>query len=229
MSTSGPPAQWCNPLRAAAPLLATALLSLLLAAPALSGGDSATVTYRKIFKQSYPEFVEIKVSEAGSATYDIRQLDEQPNPQPFELQRPIVDKIFQLAAQLHDFDAVDLDVHRRIANLGQKTFRYEKGGEAHETAFNYTLNATANQLLDIFEGLGREQVDLDNLERAMRYDRLGVDAAMQHLEADYSNKLIPEPDRLLPALDRLAADEKYLDIARQRARSLASRIRNSRT
>ena len=229
MNTSHSPLRFIPRSCLAASVLAAIALPLFFAAPARSAGEPATVTYRKIFKTSYPEFVEIKISEVGSATYDIRQLDEQPSPQPFEINRALVDRVFQLAAQLHDFNGVNLDVHRRIANLGEKTFRYEKGGEAHEVTFNYTLDGTANQLLDIFEGLGRQQVDMDNLQRAMRYDRLGVNDALLRLEGDYNNKLIPAPERLLPTLDQLASDEKYLDMARQRARGLASRIRNSHT
>jgi hypothetical protein len=210
-------------------VLAAALAFAALAAGTVAGaGDTSTVTFRKVFKQSFPEFVEIKVGENGQASYDIRQLDEEANPQPFGVSRPIVEKIFQLAAQLHHFDGPSLDIHRKIANLGEKTFRYEKGAEVHETTFNYTLDSTASQLLDLFEGLGREQIDLNNLERAMRYDRLGVNDAVMRLETDYNNKLIPEPDRLLASLDQLAADEKYLDIARQKARTLAGRIRNPR-
>lgn len=209
-------------------ILSAAAVIFFAALLAAAAGDTATVTFRKVFKQSFPEFVEIKVSENGQATYDIRQLDEQANPQPFAVSRPLVEKIFQLAAQLHHFDGPNLDIHRKIANLGEKTFRYEKGSEVHETTFNYTLDASAGQLLDLFEGLGREQIDLTNLERAMRYDRLGVNDAVVRLETDYNNKLIPEPERLLASLDQLAADEKYLDIARQKARTLAGRIRNSR-
>ena len=209
--------------------LAAIIFSAFFAASAGASGEPATVTFRKVFKQSFPEFVEIKVTDLGSATYDIRQLDEQPSPQPFEITRALVDKVFQLTAKLHDFDSLNLDVHRRIADLGQKTFRYEKGNEVHEVVFNYTLDATANQLLDIFEGLGRMQVDLENLQRSMKYDRLGVNDALVRVESDYNNKLFPEPERLLPTLDQLSADEKYLDIARQRARSLASRIRSSHT
>jgi hypothetical protein len=229
MKTSHSPLRFILCSCLAASVLAAIALPLLAAAPARSAGEPATVTYRKVFKTSYPEFVEIKISELGSATYDIRQLDEQPSPQPFEISRALVDRVFQLAAQLHDFNGVNLDVHRRIANLGEKTFRYEKGGEVHEATFNYTLDGTANQLLDIFEGLGRQQVDMDNLQRAMRYDRLGVNDALLRLEGDYNNKLIPAPERLLPTLDQLASDEKYLDMARQRARALAGRIRNSHT
>jgi len=209
-------------------LVAALAFAALAAGKASGAGDTPTVTFRKVFKQSFPEFVEIKVGENGQASYDIRQLDEEANPQPFAVSRPIVEKIFQLAAQLHHFDGPSLDIHRKIANLGEKTFRYEKGGEVHETTFNYTLDSGASQLLDLFEGLGREQIDLNNLERAMRYDRLGVNDAVMRLETDYNNKLIPEPDRLLASLDQLAADEKYLDIARQKARNLAGRIRNPR-
>ena len=131
-----------------------------------------------------------------------------------------------MAAQLHYFQNLDLDVHRRVANLGQKTFRYEKDGTAHEVSFNYTINSAADQLLTIFEGLARQQEDLSDLERTMRYDRLGVDKALLHLEADFNNKSLPDPGRLLPALDQVAADDHFLDIARQRARALAERIRN---
>ena len=63
----------------------------LAAAPA----GSAEITYRKIFKTSYPEFVEIKINEAGAGTYDIRQLDEDANPQPFEIGAPLVERIFR--------------------------------------------------------------------------------------------------------------------------------------
>lgn len=187
---------------------------------------SPTVTFRKVFKQSYPEFIEIKVAEDGNSTYDIRQMDEQPSPTLFEVNHALVEKIFRLAHDLHDFSGVELDVHRKIANLGQKTFRYENGAEAHDVTFNYTLDNTANQLLDIFEGLGREEVDLDSLQRTMKHDRLGVNDTLIRVETDYNGKLLPQPELLLPLLDQLAADEKYVDIARDRARALAARIRN---
>jgi hypothetical protein len=200
---------------------------IVLAAPPMHGGSAgATVTYRKVFKSSFPEFVEIKVTESGAATADIRQLDEEPSPEVFAISRPILEKIFQLTAQLHNFEGLNLEVHRRIANLGDKSFRYEKNGEAHEVHFNYTLDSSASQLLDVFEGLTRQQNDLSNLERAMRYDRLGVNDILQRIEVAYNSKLYPEADRFLPAFDRLAADERFLDIARQRARTLSGRIRS---
>ncbi len=216
--------------RTVAKLVFASLLPLLFFAAASSAGvvapvDGATITFRKVFKTSYPEFVEIKVSDAGSGTFDIRGLDEEPSPQPFQMGPELSQRIFGLAGKLHNFQGVDLAVHRRIANLGEKTFRYEKGGETHEVTFNYTLDDSATRLLNIFEGFTKQEMDLSDLQRTMRYDRLGVNDVLGQIETDYNNKLLPEPQRLLAALDQVSADDKFIDMARQRARTLASRIR----
>ena len=141
---------------------------------------------------------------------------------------PCAERIFDLAAELKNFAITDLDIQKKIANLGQKTFRYENGAEAHETTFNYTLNASANQLMQIFEGLARQQEDLVLLQRQAKFDRLGVNDALMQFESDMDHRLLPEPERLLPILDQIAADSHFVEIARTRARALAERIRTSR-
>src|SRR6185503_16887058 len=150
------------------------------------------------------------------ASYDIRQLDEDSKPQMFEVGPAVRAKIAQLAGDLHNFQGADLDIHRRIADLGEKTFRYEKGAEVHETKFNYTIDRTANQLLMIFDGLSQQQQDLQNLEQKLKYDRLGVNDALRQFEADLGKRTLPEPERLLPILDRVATDTKVVEVARQR-------------
>lgn len=190
--------------------------------------SDATIIFRKIFKSSYPEFVEIKVNESGSGTYDIRQLSDDPSPQPMQVDPSVVQKIFVLAGKLHDFDGIDLEMHRRIANLGQKTFQYQLGAQTHAVNFNYTQDSNANQLLDIFESLARQQTDLADLRRAMRYDRLGVNDVLLQVQKDYDRNLLLEPQKFLASLDELAADEHFINIAREKAHDLAARIRASR-
>ena len=195
-----------------------------LAAPATSG---AKLTFRRVFKGSSPEFIEINVREDSDvAAYEIRQLDEDAGASPFQVGAALRAKMFDLAAQLKHFQGQDLDVHRRIANLGEKTFRWESGAEVHETKFNYTLNPAAAELLRIFEGLARQQEHADLIMRRMRYDRLGINDALLQFESDLNRSLLPEPKRLLPMLEQIAGDSKFVDIARQRARSLAERIRH---
>jgi hypothetical protein len=213
--------------------LATLLLAVALAAlvgPTAHGApdDEATVTYRKVFKSSYPEFTEIKIGQSGASTYDIRQLSDASSPQAVQIAAPLAARIFDLAAKLHNFDGVNLEMHHRIANLGEKTFTYQHGAETHSVTFNYTLNEPAAQLLGIFDDLARQQTDLSDLERTMRYDRLGVNDVLQQIEKDYDDKLFLQPEQFLPSLDQLAADTHFIDIARERARALAARIRSSR-
>ncbi len=98
----------------------------------------AKLTYRRVFKSSSPELIEIVLREdSDAATYEIRQLDEEPGASPFEVSAPLRAKMFDLAAQLNYFRGLDLDVHRKIANLGEKTFRWSRGTESHEVKFNY--------------------------------------------------------------------------------------------
>jgi hypothetical protein len=206
-------------------LLAASLLPA--AASAAADSPSPTVTFRKVFKSSYPEFVEIKVNQSGAGTYDIRQLDESAKPEPFQLGAVVVDKIFSLTAKLNNFQGVDLEVHKRLASLGEKTFRYDNGGETHEVTFNYTLDPAGTELTNLFENLSRQESDLSDLIRTMRYDRLGVNDVLVQIEADYNGSLLPEPERFVTSLDQLAEDTRYIDVARERARKLSDRIRAS--
>jgi hypothetical protein len=212
--------------------LGTASLAVLpIAARAQSPADTSaqtdlpTITYRRVFKGSKPEFVEVTVRQDGVAKADIRQLDDAPAPQEFALGAPIRSKIFDLAGQLHNFKGLDLDVHRKIAFLGEKTFHWQRGAENNETQFNYTLDAKATQLQNIFENIAQQQEQLAALDEAARYDRLGVNDALTSFQNDLDQHQLPEPEKFLPVLDRIADDNRLIEVARQRARSLAARIR----
>ncbi|HEX3371728.1 MAG TPA: hypothetical protein VHS08_04375, partial [Candidatus Acidoferrales bacterium] len=205
------------------------LMGAWMLIPVLCAANSAgaTITYRRVFKGSNPEFIEIKVSDQGKGTFDIRQLDEDADPQVFDVGPEVQRKIFELASDLNHFANQSLDIQKKIANLGQKTFRYESGAEVHEASFNYTMNTSAAQLMQMFEGLARQQQDLTTLERRAKFDRLGVNDALMQFESDMEHRLLPEPERLLPVLDQISGDSHFVEIARSRARALAERIRNS--
>jgi hypothetical protein len=189
--------------------------------------SSGTFTYRRVFKSSTPEFIEIKIPEGpDTATYEIRQLDEDAGASPLQISSPLRAKIFELVNQLGYFQGLDLDVHRKIANLGEKTFRWQTGSKTSEVVFNYTLNMQATQLVQICEGLARQQELMELLQRRIKYDRLGVNDALLQFENDFNRGVLPEPQVALPLLDQIAEDSRVVEIARQRARSLAERVRH---
>ncbi len=116
--------------------------------------SGATITFRKIFKSSYPEFVEIKLQQNGMGTYDIRQLDDDASPQSFELSVPVAQKIFDLAAKPIIFRRGP-GVHRRIANLGDKSISVRKWRRVSRSDIQLHARRHGNQLLNVFEGLSR--------------------------------------------------------------------------
>src|SRR4029077_19490995 len=82
----------------------------------------AKLTFQRIFKSSSPEFIEISVREdSDDATYEIRQLDDDPGAAKFQVSAALRAKMFAMAQALNHFQGQDLDVHRKIANLGEKT------------------------------------------------------------------------------------------------------------
>jgi len=205
--------------------LASAQARTAAAAASTPSSQPAKVTFRRIFQGSSPEYIELSIwDDKKTATYEIRQMDDDPGPAPFEVGEALRTKIFGLTAQLHNFQGQDLDVHRKIANLGEKTFRWEQAGVVHETKFNYTLNQAAAQLLQIFEGLARQQEHYELITRRMRYDRLGIYDALLQFESDLNRGLLPEPQRLVPLLEQISNDPKFVDVARQRARMLIGKI-----
>ncbi len=195
---------------------------------ASAAADGPVLSYRKVFRSSSPEYIEIKVRQGGVCTFDIRQLEDDPDPQPFQVNPGLVSRMFALAGELNHFRGIELDVKRRLANLGEKTFRYENAGTATETKFNYTVNPSATQLMQIFEGLSRQQEHIQMLSHRVRFDRLGVNDGLLRLEADLNRRYLPEPERLLPILNQIAADSRVVEIARQKARALAERIKNGK-
>jgi hypothetical protein len=196
-------------------------------APARStpAADLPTITFRRVFKGSSPEFVEIVVREDGAAKADVRQLSDSPSPQEFTVRQEIRAQLFDLARQMKKFQGADLELKRRVANMGQKTLLWENGAETFQAQYNYTVDPKATQLQKVFENLALEQGDLAMLEERVRYDRLGVNQGLDRFEDDLNRGSLAQAERFLPVLDRIAGDTRLIELARQRARTLAARIR----
>jgi len=60
----------------------------------------------------------------------------------------------------------------------------------------------------------------------MKYDRLGINDALLQFETDLNRNMLPEPQRALSVLDQISGNSQFVEIARQRARTLAERIRH---
>src|SRR5690242_21924921 len=106
-------------------LFLVSAVACLMACSALPAPCAAKLTFRRCFKGSSPQFIEISVREDSDVDgYEIRQLDEDEGASPFQVCAALRTKMFDLDSELKHFQGQDLDVHRKIAYLGEKTFHW---------------------------------------------------------------------------------------------------------
>jgi hypothetical protein len=198
------------------------LLSALAAMAAFAAAAPPRVIYTKSFPGSTPAFVSIAVERDGRLIYKEAVDDE--NPIKLQLAPADAEAIFAVVEKLDRFKR-PLESGLKVANMGLKTFRFEQGQQVHETKFNYSQDPDAALLLDWFERVVETEQLFINLERAVRFDKLGVNHALLRLEAWWDRKRIVAEKQFLPLLDRVIKNESYLHMARQRAAALADAFR----
>ncbi|MDQ6760899.1 MAG: hypothetical protein M3Z32_13685, partial [Acidobacteriota bacterium] len=202
----------------------TALLSVIGMAAALAAvADVPRLEYSKFFKGSVPEFVSITVEKSGQVTYKEAADDERPIR--FQMPPEQVAELFALAGKLDHFTR-PLESPLKVAHMGIKTFRIEDGPTKGEVKFNYSADPDARELADRFERITETEQNFINLERTVKFDKLGVNQALLLLQITYEKKRLIAPEQFLPLLDRVSKNESYMHMSRERAASLADLFRN---
>jgi hypothetical protein len=194
-------------------------LVLLGALPLLG---APRLTYSKSFPGSTPAWVEITIERTGAGLYKEDPKDE--DPLKFQLSDADLTQIFGLVDKLDHFSH-PLESGLKVANMGMKTFRYEADGRTGEVKFNYSEDMDAKALADWFERIAETERSRIELERAVRFDKLGAQNAILRIEILRDQKRLVAPEQFLPMLERVAKNESFLHIARDRAAALADGIR----
>lgn len=202
------------------------LIYLLAAALAMQAADPVTLRYSKTFPGSVPAYASLWVDQGGKG-----QFNDSPDgelPVKFQLAPAETEAIFALAAKLDNFNR-PLESGLKVAFTGDKVFRYEQGTVRREVKFNYTQDHDAQALLDWFERLTETSMHVINLERTIRFDRLGLDKALLQLQISADNNRLAGASQLLPMLDRIAKNQSTFNRVRKRAAALADAIRAGHT
>ncbi len=201
------------------------LAILFLAVASAADSEDVRLVYRKSFPGSAPAYTEVIIEKSGAAVYKEDPLDE--DPLKFDLSASDNDQFWALADKLNRFDR-KLESGLKVANMGKKTFRYESPEGAKEVTFNYSEDADARALNDLFEQIAESERAYINLERAVRFDKLGAQEAILRIEALRDQKRLLPQTQFLPLLDRVVKNESFLHMARDRAADLADAIRKSK-
>jgi hypothetical protein len=199
---------------------------LLLAATVLPFALPAAeplLFYSRSFPKSAPPYIQVTVTKSGDAEY--REAVDDDLPVKFKLGPADTEVIFGLAGKL-DYFKRSLEAPLKVAFTGDKIFRYDDGTQKTEVKFNYSIDPNAQALLDWFEHMAETAQDRVALERAAKYDHLGVMQALLGLESSLSRGRLVAPEQFLPALDRIGNNQIYMHTARARAAEIAEGIRN---
>jgi hypothetical protein len=196
---------------------------LLFAVAAFPAEDDSRFFYSKSFPGSTPAYMQVTVSRLGEVVYQEAPDDELPLK--FKLSEAESKDIFLLIDKLEGFSH-PLESGLKVAFMGTKTFRLEKGVEKHEVQFNYSEDANARALWDWCEKITGSAQYRTGLDRAAKYDRLGVMKALTQLGAAIDEKRVVGLEQFLPTLDRIIKNENYMHTARARASAIAEFIRS---
>ena len=195
----------------------------LLACAALAGAqEAARLSFVKSFPGSRPDYYRIDLEPSGAAQY--REAPDEEPPLKMQLGANETATIFGLARKL-DRLGRELESGLKVARMGEKKYAWIEGSERREQTFNYTLDPDGQALQEWVERIAETATYYYDLERTVKFDRLGTYKAVLKLEAAWDRGRIVAPGLFLPLLDRVAKNEVYMNMARERARTLAEAFR----
>jgi hypothetical protein len=135
--------------------------------------------------------------------------------------------VFALAGKLGNFTH-PVESGLKVANLGQKTLRFEDGATVHEVSFNYSVDSDAKELQNLFERIAETEQRYLALDSAVHFDKLGVDHAILQLRMLWDAGRVVAPEQFLPLLGRIEKNESFMHLDRERAASLADEFRSGK-
>jgi len=195
---------------------------LLLVAGPLLAGDGERLFYSKSFPGSNPAYMQVTVEKSGAVEY--REAPDDDSPLVYKLTTAETVEVFGLADKMDHFKT-PVESGLKVAFMGKKTFRWENGAEKHEVEFNYSEDPNAKLMWEWFERMTESALHRINLDRAAKYDKLGVFKAVITLGAALDRKRLVGLEQYLPTLDRIIKNESYMHTARVRASEIAEAIR----
>ena len=197
---------------------------VLLFASVVFAGDGPRLFYSRSFPGSTPAYLDVTIESNGDAMY--REAVDDELPTKFHLSDAEKHEVFDLADKLDHFKH-SIESPAKVAFMGAKVFRFEEGDQKTEVKFNYTEDPSARALQDWFERMAESAQHRFNLERAAKYDHLGLIDAMNLLASAYERHRLVAVDQFLPILDRVAKNDTYMHSARALAAEVAEAIRKA--
>jgi len=190
---------------------------------ALLGADGDNLFFSRNFPKSVPEYFDVTVSTDGKVIY--RESLEDELPIEFEAPEGDISRVFEISEQLGYFEQPLAPSKHKTAFTGDKILRYTKAaGAISEIEFVLSDDESVKELVSWFVRVAETEWHRINIERAIQFDRLGVNKAIVQFHASFDRGRVVAPRQFLPLLVDISKNMKIVHLARSRAAGLAEQI-----
>ncbi|PYS07662.1 MAG: hypothetical protein DMG15_29705, partial [Acidobacteria bacterium] len=93
--------------------------------------------------------------------------------------------------------------------------------------FNYSLRKDVTDLSAFYEGLINQETLGFDIRNAMQFEKLSIPKRLEQVENELKANRISDPDRLIPMLERIEADQQIVNYARMQAARIKKRIQTA--
>lgn len=141
----------------------------------------------------------------------------------FNISRATADKIFNFAKDLNYFQG-DFEYHGgKVANMGAKTLTFKDGTRENSFTYNYSQNPKLQQLSSLLQGIASAVEYRRALEQLYRYEKLGLEEKLRHMENDINTGYVAELEIDAPILKQIVQDHTVMNITRRRAEKILAK------
>jgi hypothetical protein len=167
----------------------------------------------------------IQLDPSGQGTFMLTYADADTLDVELQLSASGTAKFIELLAETDYLAEADsYDSGREVPSLGLKTLKLEGPQGSREAAFYLATPREASELAAFFDRLITQEMLLLDIESALQFDRLGIPERLDQIERDLGRDRLADARRLIPMLERLAADTRVVNYARTTATRLKQEI-----
>lgn len=172
----------------------------------------------------------VDLNENGTGRFYFKKREQEQVELPLTLKSAAIEALVVLFVKA-DFlnESKEFASPRKVADMGEKTVRFQSGSQSREVVYNYTEDRVMQEITNFFENLCQQERSLFEIDLALKYDRLGIPKKLDELDRNLSARRIVAPERFAPLLERIYQDQSLMNLARKEAKKLLSRIEKMQT
>ena len=113
---------------------------------------------------------------------------------------------------------------RKVADLGRKRLTLVTAQGTKEATYNFSVRKEVTELTAFFDALINQETIGFDLENAIQFERLSVPKRLDQIENELKSNRIADPDRLILLLEKIEADQRLMNYARNQAGRIKKQI-----